>query len=528
MHAREADGMRWAAPAQCRDQLVLISTTLDDTIEIDHEVRILELLMGRVDWGPLEATYHGRLGQPPIHPRILCSVILYGLFCRIRASRRVEEALKVRLDFKWLAHGMTIDHSTISEFRRRHADEMRQLFSQVVLMGEEMGLVRFRCFGFDGTRIRANNRKHGTRTPNELREAKRLLAEEFDRLNAMAEAEDSEDEESFGGGKDSPAAMSDQQRREKLEQMQRKVDAALEELEKIEASVETTPSRLPITDPESRVSKTKEGGFAPCYTPTATVDIDSGMIVDQNVIAQSNESGELMSTIAQVQRDYDLPGPVKEVLADGLMATGENLDACEKIGVDLYSPVPGVHSGDNPAVREDPSQPVPADQLDQLPMKTIQKQRRFDKQAFVYDRQRDVYWCPAGKALTHSSHYQTTSAGKQISRDRYRANAADCTACPLAGRCIRGKVKFRQIDRGKYDDAIERQIAKMKRPESQKKYSRRRHAGERPFAVIKHQFGARQFLTRGLASVRQEWCWLSIAFNLKSLMSKHAAGAQPP
>ena len=117
--------MRWAA-TEDRDQLVLFSTKLDEVIQQDHVVRILDRLLDRLDWRPLEATYRGHLGQPPLHPRILCAVILYGLICRIRASRKVEEALLVRVDFRWLAHGMSIDHSTISEFRRNHSEQRRQ------------------------------------------------------------------------------------------------------------------------------------------------------------------------------------------------------------------------------------------------------------------------------------------------------------------------------------------------------------------------------------------------------------------
>lgn len=519
--------MRWA-PTEDRDQLVLFSTKLDEVIQQDHVVRILDRLLDRLDWRPLEATYHGSLGQPPIHPQILCAVILYGLICRIRASRKLEEALLVRVDFRWLSHGKSIDHSTLSEFRRSHSEELRNLFVQVVLVGQEMGLVNFKRIAFDGTRVRSNNRKSGTRTPEELREAKRTLQAEFDRLNEKAEQEDAEDEEAFGSSEGSSDQPSDEQRRKQLEQAQKRVDAALAELEQIENSPEKTPTRLPITDPESRFGKTKEGGFAPCYTPMVTVDVDSGMIVDQGVIAQSNESGELVSTIAQVQQDYSLPGPVEQVLADGLMATGENLHACEELDVDLYSPVPNAHQGDNPADREDPSQPVPADQIDRLPMKRVKKQNRFDKQAFVYDTEQDVYWCPAGKSLTHSSRYTTTSAGKEIIRDRYRADREACANCPLAAQCLRGQTKYRQIDRGEHDDAIDRQIEKMKQPESAEKYSKRRHAGERPFAVIKQVFGARQFLTRGRSSVGQEWCWLSLAFDLKHLIGYIAGGGQPP
>jgi hypothetical protein len=276
------------------------------------------------------------------------------------------------------------------------------------------------------------------------------------------------------------------------------------------------------------LSKTKEGGFAPSYTPTATVDIDSGMIVDESVIAPSNESSELVGTIQQVSEDYGLDGPVGEVLADGLMASGENLAACEAEGIDLYSPVPGAHSGENPAVREDLSKPVPADQIDKLPTKTIKKEKRFDKQAFVYDAASNVYWCPAGKALVRSSCYQTTQAGRAIGRERFRAAENECSVCPFASKCLRGRAKYRQIDRGEHEDAIDRQIAKMKQPESSQKYSRRRHAGERPFAVIKQVFGVRQFLTRGLDSVSQEWRWSSIAFNLLRLIAESRFAGQPP
>ncbi|MGI9429354.1 MAG: IS1182 family transposase [Bythopirellula sp.] len=519
--------MRWMQLAECREQLVLFPTKLDDLISPDHTVRIIDSLLGRLDWQPLEATYHPRLGQPPIHPRILCGVIIYGLLCRIRSSRKLEEALVVRVDFRWLAHGLSIDHTTISEFRRKHPEELRNLFVQIVLIGQEMGLVEFKRIGFDGTRIRSNNRKSGTRTPEQLRKLKQELQEQFDRLSEKADAEDVQDEEAFGDQSDSSGDDGESQRR-KLEQAQATVDAALAELEKIDDSPETTPSRLPITDPESRFSKTKEGSFAPSYTPTATVDIDSGMIVDEDVIPQSNESGELTETIQQVQSDYDLSGPVGEVLADGLMATGENCAACEAMGVDLISPVRGAHQGENPAVRDDLRQPVAAEMLDALPVKTIDKQTRFDKQAFVYAPDSNTYWCPSGKPLEHSSRYTTTSAGKQLTRDRYRASKQDCGSCTLAPRCLRGKTKFRQIDRGEHEDAIDRQVEKMNRPESAKRYSARRSAGERPFAVIKQVFGARQFLTRGLSSVRQEWRWLSIAFDLNVLVGHVRLKGQPP
>lgn len=529
--------MAWAEPKTKRDQMVLFTSRLDEAVSEDHVVRVVDQVLGRIDWRPMERLYHQRLGQPPIHPRIICSVILYGLICRIRASRKLEEALQVRLDFRWLAHGMSIDHSTLSEFRRKHPAELRDLFVQLVLIGKEMGLVAFERLAFDGTRVRANNRRTGARSPQQLREMKAKLQEEFDRLSEKADAEDAQDEEVFSAV-DSSNKPSDgesgsdwKRRRQQVEKALAKVDAALAELEKIENSREKTPARLPITDPESRIAKNKEGGFAPNFTPTATVDCESGMIVDQTVIPQSSESDELLTTIAQVQADYNLDGPVSEVLADGLMANGENLRACEEEKVNLYSPVPGAHEGDNPAVRDDLTQPVPADAIASLPMRNVtidgRKQQRFDKQAFVYDAVDNVYRCPQGVALIKSSTYTTTECGRTVQRTRYRAPELACSSCALVPQCLTGKAKFRQIDRGEHDAVIERQKTKMARDESKKIYATRRSVGERPFAVIKQVFGLRQFLTRGLDRVQQEWTWATIAFNLKLVVRNTARGPSP-
>ena len=63
--ARKAIGMRWAQPAENRDQLVLFSTKLDDVIEIDHTVRIIDSLLDRLDWGPFESTLQRRLASRP-------------------------------------------------------------------------------------------------------------------------------------------------------------------------------------------------------------------------------------------------------------------------------------------------------------------------------------------------------------------------------------------------------------------------------------------------------------------------------
>ncbi len=146
----------------------------------------------------LEADYDLTRGQPPIPSRVIASVILYGLLTRIRSTRALEESLQMRIDFRWLVKGRSIDHTTISKFRTKHAERLKDLLVQTGLIAREMGWLTLETLAFDGTRMRANNRRRGTRTPEELREMKAELAAKFAELEEKIAAADARDEEVFG------------------------------------------------------------------------------------------------------------------------------------------------------------------------------------------------------------------------------------------------------------------------------------------------------------------------------------------
>ncbi len=519
--------MHWARAPQDRHQLVLFSNRLDEALSPEHTVRLLDDILGRLDWTKWEARYHGRLGQPPIHPRVLASVLLYGLLTRIRSSRGLEEALVVRLDFRWLAEGRTIDHTTLSEFRRQHRVELKDLFVQVGLLARSLGWLPLEQLAFDGTRLRANNRRSGTRTPAELAEMKQALAQKHEELEARIAAEDVREAEVF-------AAVTPELAQELADTKGRlaQVDAALAQLQQLEEAGQKSPQRLPLTDPEARVTPNKDGGFAPNYTPLAMVDMSSGMIVNTGVIAPTDEDHHLVPALQEVQEDFGLERPSPEVLADGMMATGANLAATANLDVTLYSPVKLPDPAKNPALRADPSQPVPPEAWNRLPTKlaksrTGQKRPQLEKEAFVYDAERDVYWCPQGQPLHPEQVTSERNGTGRVERHRYKAAAVACAGCPLRELCLQEGAERRQISRDQHESLREQHAQRMSTPEAQAKYARRRSECERPFAVIKHQFGARRFLLRGLEQVKTEWRWLATAFNLQRLMSLIRSRAGP-
>lgn len=506
--------MVWAKPKESRQQIVLFAEKLDDAIPLEHPVRTLDLLLEKVDWSAWEAKYNRKKGQPPIHPRVISGIILYGLLKRVRTSRALEEALQVRLDFRWLAQGRSIDHSTFAGFRTANLESIGDLFVQIGVIAQQMGHMTLATLGYDGTRLRASNRRSGTRTPQELREAKEQLAIEFEEHHQAVKAAQEREDEVFDH------AAADEKERQ-LSRKSDQIEAALAEIAQIESEGKTVPKRLPIVDPQCRVCKNKEGGFSTNYNPTATVDADSGLIAAADVISGTDEQNHMHEAIDQVRENF-LDGDREreiEVLADGLMATGANIAACNEKRVDFYTPA----GPENPAYREDPREPVAEDKIASLPLrgkspaKGEPDTRTFDKSAFLYDAEADVYYCPMGKTLARKSQRKDHTGSDRF---LYRADKKDCSGCPLREKCFTNNRNQygRRIECGVHEHAKQCHSARMQSPSARQKYARRAAVTERPFALIKQHFGVRAFLVRGLAKVRCEWQWLCIAHNVHRLL----------
>ena len=83
----------WDEPPMNREQIVLFAPMLDSVIKEDHPARLVEEILRPLDWAEWEARYNGRLGRPPIHPRILAGIILYALTRGVRSRIRVTSAI---------------------------------------------------------------------------------------------------------------------------------------------------------------------------------------------------------------------------------------------------------------------------------------------------------------------------------------------------------------------------------------------------------------------------------------------------
>jgi transposase len=500
-----------------RDQLVLIPTALEEIIGEDHPVRMVDEILDRLDWSEWEATYHGSCGQPPIHPSVLAKVMLFAMIRRVRSSRQIEYELKHSIDFIWLASGRHIDHTTLSEFRRKNSGELRDIFRQMIKLAMDLNVANLSELCIDGTRVLANARKYRTWTAAKVEKLLSELDAQLLEALAVLESSDQLDKDLLGDDVSAdqlPPELRDMKARrellaEHLEQLQQ-MDTARS---KQGTDPKKNPAQIPKTDPDSRILPSKEGGYAANYTPMATVESQNGFIVMPDVMIGNVEHDQFGSIVDTVTSDFDVE--INRVLADTAYTTGENLTEAEERDIELIGPMAEVKCDNNPAHRDDHTQPVAEEDLDRLPINATTK--RFDKSAFVYDEQEDCYYCPAGKRLPHRCNETVDRGNRKVARRVYTCK--DCAGCPIAERCRKNPEakKGREVLHDSHEGVRRRHRERMKTPEAKQAYARRQSVGEMPFAVIKACFDMRRFLLRGIDGVRQEWLWAATAFNLKKL-----------
>lgn len=155
---------------------------------------------------------------------------------------------------------------------------------------------------------------------------------------------------------------------------------------------------------------------------------------------------------------------------------------------------------------------------------SAQKDRKFNKDAFVYDEEKDAYICPENKELKSNGKWYNKDNGK-IRRPykvkHYKLPFEVCNTCPFKFKCA-GKSnldnsKGRYIERTEYEDYIDENIERVKL--GKELYRRRQEIVEHPFGTIKRQWGYDYTLLKGLEKVSGEFAIIFTTYNLRRAIS---------
>ena len=438
----------------------LFPPTVQDYLPEDHLACFIVEIVEQLDLTPFIQAYSGK-GKPPYHPSMLISLLFYGYATGTFSSRKLEKASHDSIAVRFICANTHPDHDTIAHFRKRFLSELSQLFLEVLLIANTMGLLKLGTVSLDGTKVKANASKHKALSWAHANKIELQLKEEVAELMRKAEAADNS---TLPEDMDIPDELARRNQRLKvIAEAKKEIQARAAERYKREKSeydekvmkrtayeestgkksrgrkpVKPLPEPLAkdqvnLTDEESRIMPSKNG-FEQAYNSQACVDIETHMVVENHVTQACNDKLEIAPALENLKNLPEELGEVEKILADTGYFSESNVDRCENENIE-------------PSIAE-------KRQSHNLPLDA-----RFGEDPKAPENPTPV------EAMKHRLQ---TKAGREI-------------------------------------------------------YGKRKSTVETVFGIIKEVMGFRQFSLRGLKSVQGEWSLVCLAWNLKRMHVLQAA-----
>jgi len=475
--ARVRPRLRFVDRAQVQMRVV----DVERLIEEDHPARAIWEFVGKLDLSEYEGeirAVEGEAGRTAYDPRLLISLWVYGYSCGVGSARAIARLCETDPAYQWLTGMEPISGHTLSDFRVGHEEALKDLFVQVLGLLSAEGLVTLQRVMQDGTKIRASASADSFRSGGRIEEKLELAREHVEAVAAEGEEEASLQ----------MVRARERARREREERLR----TALEEWKGLQEEKADAKRRVSMTDPDARVMKQPDGGYAPSYNVQITTDASQQIVVGVAVTQEGNDWGQLMPALERLEETLGVM-PAQAV-ADSGYVTRNNIVATAAEEVELIGP---------------------AADLDVKAAASYEQRgvgEEYRAEAFVYDEPSDTYRCPEGKVLSHRGKRERRS---EIMH-RYCASWADCRDCPAKGQCCPGnKKEGRSIQRPESFREVVEFREKMETERARTIYRQRAQVAETPNLWLKSKFKLRQFHVRRLTKVSMEALWACLTYNIR-------------
>jgi len=347
------------------NQQYLLPPSVQDWLPENNLVYFILDTVNELDVTAITQKYEQeKRGFPPFHPRMMVTLLLYS-YCRgIFSSRKIMQACQERLTFRVIAGDDIPNFRTISDFRKLHLKELRQLFVQVLQLCQEAGLVRLGHIALDGTKIKANASRHKAMSYGRMLTEEKRLKEEIKQLLEKAEITDEREDNKYGTDHRGDELPEELARRESRLKRIQKAKKALETKAKAAAqqtfkeceqeiikhddkpkrgrkrkAVSEVPAdnkQYNFTDPESGIMKANNKGWDQCGNAQAAVDSKKQIIVACDVTDESNDKQQFEPMLEQTQENVGEDKKIKSVSADSGYYSESNVEFAEDKNVDAY------------------------------------------------------------------------------------------------------------------------------------------------------------------------------------------------
>lgn len=140
----------------------------------------------------------------------------------------------------------------------------------------------------------------------------------------------------------------------------------------------------------------------------------------------------------------------------------------------------------------------------------------FDVANFKYDKELDLYVCPAQKHLITNGRWYTKKHGKTTNQMKHY-KTKECLTCKLFERCTKNKAG-RLIERTEHAEVIE--ANKIRTLKNKEIYRKRQAIVEHPYGIIKRQWGFYYIMTKKtIKHASADVGLIFTAFNLRRIIN---------
>lgn len=346
-----------------RDTAYLLPPSVQEWLPENHLARFVVEIVEQLDLSQLTAAYRGR-GSDALHPALMVALLFYGYATGVFASRKLERATHDSVAFRYVTANQHPDHDTIANFRQRFLKELSAVFVQILSVAQQMGVLKVGKVSLDGTKVQANASKHSALSWEHACKIEAQLQAEVEQLMRLAEEAD---QAQIPDGMSVPEEL--QRREERLAAIaQAKVaiearaaerhtweQAAYEQQMAERKAKEERTGRKPggtppappqpgprpqdqvnLTDADSRIMPTAEGGFEQAYNAQAAVDVNTMLIVAQHVSQNPNDKQEVEPALDNLDAVAPVIGKAEALITDNGYFSADNVAACHAHQVEPY------------------------------------------------------------------------------------------------------------------------------------------------------------------------------------------------
>ena len=322
------------------NQLMLVPVSLKEQLMPGTlEYAINHVVEERLDLSIFDERYRNdETGRKAIAPKILIKIVLFGYSRGMLSSRFLERACNENITFMALACGQKPDHSTIAAFVSSIDNEIDLIFTKVLLICEEEGLLGGTHFSLDGLKLSSNAAKEWSGTFSDLKKKQEAL----NRKVKEAILEHREADKRERGNSDT-----DRQRFEKrIKKLKQKADRIEKFLSENEPKIGSGSKEIQsnVTDNESAKMATSHGVLQG-YNATAIVDEKHQVVVHAETFGKGDDGSNMGPMLKGAKEKLESAGwegaiKDKQVSADTGYYSVHNLKICKELEVDAYVPDP--------------------------------------------------------------------------------------------------------------------------------------------------------------------------------------------